>query len=72
MEARTTSVAQNGITTEQVSNLRDSIEKLRDQHRANSRKNPPRELSLDLLTTLREPFAQQIRAILVLQQALDR
>lgn len=72
MEARTTSVAKNGITTEQVGNLRDSVAKLRDQHRTNSMKNPPRELSLDLLTALREPFVQQIRAILVLQQALDR
>jgi hypothetical protein len=72
MEARTTSVAKNGITTEQVGILRDSVAAMRDLHRANSAKNPPRELSLDLLTTLREPFVQQIRAILVLQQALDR
>jgi hypothetical protein len=72
LEARAGSFLENELTTEQVSNLRASIERLRDLHRSNSNQTPPRELGTDLLITLREPFVQQIRAILVLQQALDR
>lgn len=55
------------IVVEQVGLLRASVQSMRDGHRQASR-----EFSVDLLRTLREPMEQQIRAILTLQQALER
>jgi hypothetical protein len=72
MEVRASTLEQNELTTEQVALLRDSFQKMRQLHRNNSEQQPPRELSGDLLATLRLPFVQQIQAILKLQQALRR
>ena len=72
MEVRASTLEQNELTTEQVALLRDSFQKLRQLHREKSEQQPPRELSGDLLATLRLPFVQQIQAILKLQQALRR
>ena len=55
------------IPVEQVALLRDSVQRLRDQHR-----QAAREFSVDLVLALREPFAQHVRAILRLQQELER
>jgi hypothetical protein len=55
------------IVVEQVGLLRASVQSMRDAHR-----DATREFSVDLLRTLREPVEQQIRAILTLQQALER
>jgi hypothetical protein len=62
----------NEITTEQVTLLLDSMQRMQATHRDKSEKNPPEGLSLDTVRTLRGPIVQQFRAIFELQRALER
>ncbi len=70
LETRAESLDKNQITTEQVHLLLDSIEKMQKLHQEKSAGADPEGFSKDFVRTLREPFVQQFRAILTLQEAL--
>lgn len=70
LEVRAAALAKNEITVEQVHGWLDSMLKLQELHRAKSASSEG--FSPEAIAVLREPVAQQVRSILVLQQALKR
>jgi len=72
LETRAQTLDRNEIPAEQVGLLRDSLERMRDEHRARSQAAEPEGFSAQALSVLREPVVQQFRAILTLQEGLKR
>ena len=72
LETRAQTLDKNELPAEQVSLLRDSLEKMQASHRERSAGDPPKGFSLVTLQTLREPVVQQFRSILTLQEGLKR
>jgi len=70
LEVRAAALERNEITVEQVHGWLESMLKIQDLHRAKSAKSEG--FSADAISVLREPIAQQVRSILVLQLALKR
>ncbi len=70
LETRAASLDKNQITTEQVHLLLDSTEKMQKLHQEKSAGTPPTGFSGDTVKVLREPFVQQFRSILTLQESL--